>query len=364
MLNSITCIVFLVVPITTTTQTSATPGLTSSPAPCISASYLSYMSEYNVITLENFKTSSDVEGRTIVCGDFLTTSATFGNQLPKTTFNPFTYTLEINGATTQSGGTINIDTGSVALSPYPADRFVKKPNTNNQYTVDKQITFVLNQGNPNATVRVDETLPRRCATIVSSIKQLSATLSQMLPNNNVTFPSEQPGPLNFYVTNVDANGVAVYNVSIKDVFGNSKVQQMEIIAKNTNIQLVVINVYGSNARWSGSNFVGNWLNNGEFGRSHTIWNFYQAESLDLSPNMRGAVLAPYAVVTTGSNVDGAIAAKTLYAGGEVHLPVLTTPTCASTTVQTTTGWFLTNYLYNCSLYYRRISYHHSADRSI
>ena len=322
------------------------------------------MSEYNVITLEDFKTSSDVEGRTIVCGNFLTTSATFANQLPKATFNPFTNTLEINGSTTQSGGTINIDTGSVALSPYSTVRYVQKPNTNNQYIIDKQITFVFNQGNSNATVQIDETLPRRCETIVSDIKQLSTTLSQMLPNNNITLPSQQPGPLKIYVTNVDANGIAVFNVSSSDVFDSSKIQQIEIISKNAKVQLVVINVYGSSTRWSGSNIVGDWFNNGVFGRSHTIWNFYEALSVDLNPNMRGAVLAPYAVVTTASNVDGAIAAKTLYAGGEVHLPVLTIPTCAPATTQTTTGWFHVNYTYNFPLYDRHTSRHHYAGQSV
>lgn len=272
-----------------------------------------------------------------MCGNFLTTSATFGNQLPKSKFNPLTFTLEINGSTTKSGGTINVDAGSVALSPYPSNRIVKKPNTNNQYIVDNQITFVLNQGNPNTAVRIDETLPRRCAAIVSEIKELSEALSQLTPNNNVTIPSQQPGPLNFYVYNVDGNGVAVFNVSIKDVFDNSKVQQAEIIAKNSNVQLVLINVYGLSARWSGSNFVGSWLNGAEFGRSRTVWNFYEAVSLTLNPNMRGIVIAPYAVVSTDSNVDGAIVAKTLYAGGEVHLPLLTVPTCASTTSKTTTG---------------------------
>ena len=335
-LNRLLCLIFLALPMSTT-RTSLTTGTTTSAGVCIWSSFISYLSEYNVITFEDFKTSSDVEGRTIVCGNFLTTSATFGNQLPKSTFNPLTYSLEINGSTTKSGGTINVDTGSVALSPYPSNRIVKKPNTNNQYTVDNQITFVLNQGNANATVRIDETLPRRCASIVSNIKELSAALSQLTPNNNVTIPSQQPGPLNFDVYTVDGNGVAVFNVSIKDVFDNSKVQQMEIIPKNSNIQLVVVNVYGLSASWSGSNFVGSWLNDADFGRSRTIWNFYQAVSLTLNPNMRGVVIAPYAVVSTGSNVDGAIAAKTLYAGGEVHLPLLTVPTCASTTTQTTTG---------------------------
>ncbi len=330
---------FLAVPVTTTTTTtmSSTTGTTTSNPNCIPSSYSSYMSEYNVITLADFKTSSDVEGRTIVCGNFFN-GATFANQLSQATFNPLTYTLEINGSTINPGS-ININCGSVALGPYPSNRYVQTVNNANQYTIDNHLTCTLNQAGKGAKVQSDPTLPSRCNAIISSIINLSITLSQLPPNNNVTIPSGQPGPLNFNVNNVDANGVAVFNVSLSAVFNNNNVQQIQLNPLNSNLQLVVINVYGSSATWSSGNLVGSWFDSVTTGRSHTIWNFYQATSLTLNNDIKGAVLAPYAVVSTGSNVDGAIAVKTLYAGGEVHLPLMTFPNCTSTSTSTATSQF-------------------------
>lgn len=296
------------------------------------------MSIYNVIALGDLKTSSEVENRTIVCGNFLTTASNFANQLNQNTFNALTYTLEINGSTT-AGNTINVDSGSVALGPYPTNRFVLKSGTNNQYTVDGQIAFTLNQGNQGATIRADATLPSRCADIISSIQYLSKSLSQLPPNNNVTFPSSQPGPLNFYVNNVDANGIAVFNVSLTSVFNNNNIQQIQLYPQNTNLQLVIINLYGTSASWSGANLVGDWFNTVLTGRSHTIWNFYQATNLNFDSNIRGAVLAPYATVTTSQNIDGAIAAKTINAGGEVHLPLVVFPNCTTSPPQSTSSQF-------------------------
>ncbi len=330
-------IVFLAAPVTTTTSSFSTTGTTISTPSCIPSSYSSYMSQYNVITLQDFKTSSDVESRTIVCGNFLN-GATFANQLSQSTFNPLTYTLEINGSTI-NGGTINIDCGSVALGPYPSNRYVQTVGNANQYTIDNHITAVLNQAGKGATVQSDPTLPSRCSAIISSIINLSTALSQLPSNNNVTIPSGQPGPLNFNVNNVDVNGIAIFNVSISAVFNNNNVQQIQLNPLNSNLKLVVINVYGTSASWSSGNFVGSWFDSVTTGRSQTIWNFYQATSLTLNNDIMGAVLAPYAVVTTGSNVDGAIAVKTLYAGGEVHLPLLTFPNCTSMPTTTATSQF-------------------------
>ena len=96
------------------------------------------------------------------------------------------------------------------FGPYPSNRYTLKSGTNNQYTIDNRVQFVLNQGNKGANIQIDQTLPTRCADIVAGITYLSKSLSQLTPNNNVTAPSTQPGPLNLYAVNVDANGIAVF----------------------------------------------------------------------------------------------------------------------------------------------------------
>ena len=143
------------------------------------------MSQYNVITLQSLSTTSDIEYRTIVCGNLLN-GATFGNMLDQTTFNPQMFSLEINGSA--YGNNINVVTGSVALSPYPPNRLTKGSG-NTQYTIDGRVSLDVEQGNNNATAQIDQTLQGRCAEIASSIIYLSQTLSQLSPNNNATFPN-------------------------------------------------------------------------------------------------------------------------------------------------------------------------------
>jgi choice-of-anchor A domain-containing protein len=297
------------------------------------------MAQYNVITLQNLKTTSEVEYRTIVCGTLLSTGSTFASQLDQNTFNPLTYSLEINGSTT-SGSTINVDSGSIALGPYPSNRTVKI--NNNQYTVDNHIQFTLNQGNQGATVQIDQTLPKRCADMTSGIIYLSKILSKLSPNNNATFSSSRPGPLELNVNNVDVNGIAVFNVSGNTVFDSSIVQQIGLYPQNTNLQFVVINVYGKAISWSGSNIVDDWFNSKTTGQPHTIWNFYEATTLNFDSNMKGAILAPYAALVTSSNIDGVVAVQSLDSTAEIHHPLVIFPTCTSTPIQTTISQHSTN----------------------
>ncbi len=253
--------------------------------------------------------------------------ATFATAL-QNTFNPLNYSLEINGSTTGSN-TINLNIGSLALGPYPSNRFKKQNSGNTQYIIDGTTNINLNQGNAGATVQSDQTLPSRCTTMISNIIYLSKSLSQLSPNNNVTIPSGQPGPLNFNVNNVDVNGLAIFNVSISAVFNNNNVQQIQLNPLNSNLQLVVINVYGTSASWSSGNLVGNWFGSATTGQSHTIWNFYQATSLTFSSSMAGAVLAPYATLTLQSNVKGIVAVNTLYANAAVSSALTVFPSCTT-----------------------------------
>lgn len=291
------------------------------------------MSLYNVITLEDLKTTSDVENRTIICGSLLATQANFAIHLNNGNINPKSFSLEINGAT-KAGNNINVNGGSVALGPKASDRIVK--NGNIQYRVDGQIQFNINQGNEGATINIDDTLPDRCAQIKSSIQSLSQTLAQLPSNNNATFPSSEPGPLKFYVKNVDANGVAVFNLPGSSVFNDkNNIQQMELLSQTDNIQLVVFNLYGKTINWRGGNLVGSWFDSTTVGRARTIWNFPEATTIAFDGNMKGAVLAPYATLTTRVNIDGAVAVKSLDTSGEVHNPPILFPQCIPTQTQTT-----------------------------
>ena len=158
------------------------------------------------------------------------------------------------------------------------------------------------------------------------------------------FQTSQPSSLIFNVINVDANGIAIFNVSLSSVFGSSNVQQIITNIQNTNLQLIVINLYGTSVTWSGSNINDQWFNSKTTGQSHTIWNFYQAITLNFDSNMKGAVLAPYATITTNIEIDGSVAVRSLNTQGEVHHPLVVFPNCTSTPTQTTISQYRLNNL--------------------
>jgi choice-of-anchor A domain-containing protein len=191
----------------------------------------------------------------------------------------------------------------------------------------------MNGGNDGATIKVDINLPAKCAAIKNDIQTLSSILAQLpsVPANTVTIPTIQQGPLNFHVNAVDSKGVAVFNLNGNTVLNNGQVNQIEIIigsSVNNILQLVVINLYGTDICFNYGNFVGSWLTSVSTGRAQTIWNFPEATSLNLSRNWMGALLAPYAAVTASSNtIDGATAVKSLTICAELHNPPIRIPAC-------------------------------------
>ena len=128
----------------------------------------------------------------------------------------------------------------------------------------------------------------------------------------------------------DSNGVAVFNLDGNTVLNNNLVQQIEIIngsSVSSTLQLVVINLYGTSISFAQGNFVGTWLNSVTTGRAQTIWNLPQATTLTISRNWIGALLAPYAAVTTSVNIDGAAAVLSLTTTAELHNPPIIIPAC-------------------------------------
>ncbi len=142
------------------------------------------------------------------------------------------------------------------------------------------------------------------------------------------------------MNNVDANGLAVFNLVGNTVLNNQLVQQIEIIigsSVTSTLQLVVINLSGTSISFAQGNLVGIWLNSISTGRSHTLWNLPQATSLSITHNWMGALLAPYAVVTASVNIDGATAVLSLTTTAELHDPPIILPPCITSTVPAVQG---------------------------
>ncbi|MEX1018999.1 MAG: choice-of-anchor A family protein, partial [Litorilinea sp.] len=300
-------------------------------APCTETlgDFSDLLSHYNLITINDLSTSSDVEGRTFVGGTISNNGMTIGNQLPGD-FVATDISLEIVG-TIGGGGSVNVIKGSARVGNTNSVAFTAP---NNQYTVNGVRLFDMSQGNSGANVAVDSGLASKQSQIADTLNAASSLLAAAPANNTATMPGSL-GPLTLVVNNKDANGLAVFNLSASQLLG-ATVQSIEI-QNNANAETILINVSGSSVNWpGGKNLLGNWLNDAseDGGRARTLWNFHEATSISMGVNFKGALLAPKAALNAGSqNLDGAVAVKSLTNPGEVHLPVFSgnvTSTCPET----------------------------------
>jgi choice-of-anchor A domain-containing protein len=193
-------------------------------------------------------------------------------------------------------------------------------------------SFNINGGNQGALAYIDSTLESKCQEVVQDLQNFSQYLAGLPSNNNVTIPTDQPGPLNFYVNSVNNDGLAIFSLACDDALNNQKVQQIEII-NNVNAQTIVINLSGQTCSFQQGNMVGTWLT-GLDGRSRTVWNVYETplnsnSPLTISNNLMGTLLAPYYSVETTSNIDGSAAVYNMKQGAELHNPPLNFPPCVA-----------------------------------
>ena len=296
-------------------------------------------SSYNLITLSNLSTSSDVENRTLICGSLVSSSAAnFGTQIGSNSSSATSYSLELNGQIA-SGNPIQVNAGSFGVGTNPMHTIVASGSVS--YTLDGR-KVNMNGGNHGSTINVNANLTTKCTTLTNDLRTLFSSLASLAdtPGNNVTIPSSSSDPLNIYVNNVNSNGIAVFNLVGNTVLNNPSVQQIELFVASTVVsllQLVVINLSGTSISFAQGNLVGTWFNSISTGRARTVWNLPQATSLNIARNWMGALLAPFAVVTTSMDIDGAVAVLSLTTTAAVHNPPIILPACIVNNIANTPG---------------------------
>lgn len=252
--------------------------------------------QYNAIIFNNLSTTSDIEGRTFVGHDFTGgNSANLGIHLSNSV--PANDRTFVVGNNIFAGNPINLQRGSLYIDGTTNGRIINY--------------------NGGGTTVADHSIDSSTAAIVGYSIAQSQAFQALATDSTVTLPNGQPGPTKFLAT-AGGDGLAVFNVSGTNIFNNPLGQQFELIpdAFTSNI---VINVSGTTVDWTTGNMVG--LFNDNYWQGHTLWNFYEATTINFgSHNFNGAILAPYASITSSANIDGLVVANNLTTTGEVHLP--------------------------------------------
>ena len=152
----------------------------------------------------------------------------------------------------------------------------------------------------------------------SDLLSFSSFLQALTPNSNLSAPRSQPGPAHFNVGQDLNDGVSVFSFSEASFFGNNKIQQYDLDFGSQIPSSIIFNVSGKNISDA---FLGNAVGNivSEQWRDKIIWNFFEAESIDLTKQFNGSLLAPLAHLENRTPIEGTVIVKSFTQRGEVHL---------------------------------------------
>ncbi|WP_170252893.1 choice-of-anchor A family protein [Colwellia echini] len=265
------------------------------------------LQDYNVVTIEDFQTSSHVDGKVFVGGDLIANSKIgVGEHL----------TSPYAGATLQVAGSVQ---GSSGISVKGS---MEVGSSNSLSTFDNgHKVRVNNQEIQNSSgISINADLTTTAINFKNELEQASTSFQNMASTNNtITYKENKK-----YTLTVDeslgADDYAVFDLdSMNKFFSNSANQEAEIIANNINdIAGIIINVSGTTINQAqNNNMLGNIFSNF---REKILWNFYEATTITLSANnFMGTLLAPLATVTAMGNIDGAVGAYSLITNREIHL---------------------------------------------
>lgn len=282
-------------PQSTPTATVPQPTPTPSTGTCALDDAALVMARYSLIVLDDLWTNSDVEGRTFVGGNITSAdSANFGINVSGVAAEEAMLVVvgDIVG-----GNPLQLNAGSLRLGGSANGRLINY--------------------NGGGSLIPDTT--QSDGPVTTMLQDASAQLAALPVNNMAQLPAGQPGPARFNVTSVNDDGAAIFEVAADQLFNNGA-QQIELNPGSAS--MVVINVTGATINWTSGNMVGSFTD--YQARSRIIWNFPQASTINFNGyNMMGAMLAPYAHVTTSANIDGAVAVRALTTTSEIHQPTLT-----------------------------------------
>ncbi len=282
-------------------------GVSAAPhAQAASLSALEILQQFNVVSLGDMTASSNIQGRTFVGGNLSGNSADFQVRTPS---NPSTFgALTVDGDI--SGGAKNINNAGSAVA---AGNLVSGSGLNMNGGGNVTLGGVRQSGaNVNlngGALSENAAVSLPTAEFTNTLITFSAVLKGL---GGIAAATENGGNRGLFdAAAPDANGIAVYNVSIGDLGGLNEAR----LGLN-GASAVIINVSGAGNLNFRANNIGSDLTDLA---DNVIWNFSELDGdLRLERQMFGTVLAPFADVTNTSSVEGSIIAATLALNAQAH----------------------------------------------
>jgi len=276
------------------------------------------LNDYNLITIGDVNSNSlHVHGNAFIGGNLDANNVDIGNDISNSNV------LELAGQLKKNIKILGHN-NTAQVSGIVTGQFDQNGVKSNTLTVD---SHTISNG---AGVTQNETLSDKLVTIKKSLSDAANDFSELDDKNSV---DRNDNKLN--VNSLDDNGFAVFELGTKDRNGNNSYllsnqnKDLEIIYNLSNDTLndlggVIINVPGTNVDFSKNNnkVSANYFLSTTEGRAKVLWNFFEATTIKLNANFYGSILAPLALLTSSSDIDGSVAVYGLTEqhSGQIHLP--------------------------------------------
>jgi len=266
------------------------------------------LNDYNLIAIGDVKSSSlHVHGNAYIGGNLSAGNAEIGSKIS-------------NSVALKLAGNL--------------DKNLKILGGNNTAEVSGTVSTIENA----ASITQNTSLSAKTVSIAAEIARASNGYKNLDATGTVLVKGRNQGS-NDSITignqNIDANGFAVYELGTKTAKGKNSYlvdnqnKNLEVIYNLSNssidhLSAIIINVPGIKINFASKNnkiSANSFLSSTE-GRSKVVWNFYEATTIKLSSNFYGNILAPLAVLTSNTDIDGSVAVYGLSKqhSGQIHLP--------------------------------------------
>jgi choice-of-anchor A domain-containing protein len=266
------------------------------PVPFGAASAFNLVALGHGSTVGNIGTTADVEGR-MAAANLITQATTIGSVLGSDPYGALAggYAV-VAGAGISSGGYFNINGGG------------------NVYAPSNDAGYNWNE-NPRGTLVTAGPSPLNFAGLATTLDALSLQLGGLASNGVVGAPTPPSGNPSWLVLSGTSNTLNVFTLTAAEFADANHPLDIQVPAGST----VIVNVLGaSDTLGTGIYVNGVQESDTNDDGNRILFNFAQASTVTIDGQFDGALLAPFAMLTGGSQMGGTFIAAEIGETGEVH----------------------------------------------
>ncbi|HEC75452.1 MAG TPA: choice-of-anchor A family protein [Methylophaga aminisulfidivorans] len=283
---------------------------------------MSLLKEYNLITLGDVTSTSEVEGNALIGGN-----VNGGQYNMRSTSNASVASLTVAGNTTGNiitkgkglnvggdvSGNITMNDGGDAYVQSVSGALTNNANGNGSTSVVGYISGTVNTNGGKTTVG-GVTPPVNAATEVSNAAAVLSSFSNQLAAAGSNSSFEITGGKVTFNATADSNGLAVFAIDNAASFFENAHEFAFNVGDATSILFNVSGALDSTLNLHANFLAGFAPNHGD----KLLWNFLDAKSINILAQFGGSVLALGADVTTDANIEGTLVSKSLNQNAEIH----------------------------------------------